>query len=44
MKAKKAGVLELDDEVWGVLDVVYPKPGTLSRLGEKALLLLLTKT
>jgi len=34
-RAKRAGVLELNDEVWGVLDVVYPKPGTFFRLGEK---------
>ena len=31
-KAKKSGVLRLDEEVWGLLDVVYPKPGTLFHL------------
>lgn len=28
-KARRTGVLELNDEVWGVLDVVYPKPDLL---------------
>lgn len=26
-KAKKVGVLDLAEEAWGILDVVYPKPG-----------------
>ena len=34
-KATRTGVLKLNDEVWGVLDVVYPKPGTFFRLGRK---------
>lgn len=26
-KARETSVLELPDEAWGLLDVVYPKPG-----------------
>ena len=36
-KAKKTSVLELPDESWGLLDVIYPKPGivpTLPKFGE----------
>ena len=34
-KARRTGMLELNDEVWGVLDVVYPKPGTFFSSREK---------
>lgn len=42
-KARRTGVLELNDEVWGVLDVVYPRPGTFLRLGKKREFVLLTR-
>lgn len=29
-RALKTGVLELEDDVWGMLDVLYPKPGKLT--------------
>lgn len=41
-KAKKTGLLELSDEVWGLLDVVYPKPGTLFHIPRKGFVLLIS--